>query len=130
MAMRFARQPIGDRRAEIRGRVFINKNRCKGCELCIEFCPKDVLARSEDLNPKGYHYPVIAKDECVNCRLCVTVCPEYAIFSIPASAVATTDTSGSAPSGTASDGAGSSADGVGSSSSHPAPASATSGGHA
>lgn len=68
----------------VRGRVFVNRARCKGCELCIEFCPRSVLARSEDFNPKGYHYPVASSNGCINCRLCVTVCPEYAIFSIPA----------------------------------------------
>jgi 2-oxoglutarate ferredoxin oxidoreductase subunit delta len=62
--------------------VFIKKDHCKGCELCIEFCPKSVLARSKGYNVKGYHYPVVANNECVNCRLCVTVCPEYAIFSM------------------------------------------------
>ncbi len=70
--------------AAVRGVVFITKDQCKGCDLCIEFCPKSVLARSQGFNAKGYHYPVVAKAECINCRLCVTVCPEYAIFSLAA----------------------------------------------
>jgi 2-oxoglutarate ferredoxin oxidoreductase subunit delta len=76
------RAPIVPRPAAVRGIVFIRKNHCKGCELCIEFCPRSVLARSKDFNPKGYHYPVVTNDNCINCRLCVTVCPEYAIFSV------------------------------------------------
>lgn len=76
------RTPILPRPAEVRGLVFIRKNHCKGCELCIEFCPKGVLARSKGFNAKGYHYPVVMNAECINCRLCVTVCPEYAIFSM------------------------------------------------
>ena len=78
------RTPLRPRPAAVRGRVFITKARCKGCELCIEFCPTSVLARSKDFNAKGYHYPVVINDDCINCRLCVTVCPEYAIFSVAA----------------------------------------------
>jgi 2-oxoglutarate ferredoxin oxidoreductase subunit delta len=76
--------PIVDPPRRLRGIVFIRKERCKGCELCIEFCPKSVLVRSKDFNAKGYHYPVAVNQECIDCRLCVTVCPEYAIFSLAA----------------------------------------------
>ncbi len=89
----FERGPILPGPSKIRGRVLITKEWCKGCELCIEFCPKDVLARSKDFNPKGYHYPVVSKDECINCRLCVTVCPEFAIYSVPAARRVTAATS-------------------------------------
>jgi 2-oxoglutarate ferredoxin oxidoreductase subunit delta len=80
------RRPIVERPAPVRGVVFLKKGHCKGCELCIEFCPKNVLARSKDFNVKGYHYPVVTNGDCINCRLCVTVCPEFAIFSVPAAA--------------------------------------------
>ena len=79
----FERAPIVPASGHVKGRVYIAKERCKGCELCIEFCPSDVLARSADFNQKGYHYPIVANDGCINCRLCLTVCPEYAIFSVP-----------------------------------------------
>ena len=78
------RTPVAERPAPVQGVVFIKKSQCKGCELCIEFCPSDVLARSKGFNAKGYHYPVVTRVVCINCRLCVTVCPEYAIFSMPA----------------------------------------------
>ncbi len=67
-----------------RGRVIVLRERCKGCKLCIEFCPTGVLARSESFNARGYHYPVLRGDDCVHCRLCTTVCPEYAIFAVAA----------------------------------------------
>jgi 2-oxoglutarate ferredoxin oxidoreductase subunit delta len=78
------RTPIVPRPPAVRGAVLIHKERCKGCELCIEFCPRSVLTRSRDFNAKGYHYPVATTDGCINCRLCLTVCPEYAIFSVAA----------------------------------------------
>lgn len=93
------RAPMLPPPAGVRGRVFVNRDRCKGCELCIEFCPKRVLARSQGFNAKGYHYPVASSNGCINCRLCVTVCPEYAIFSVPAApaiAAAATQPGGSA----------------------------------
>ena len=78
------RAPILPRPAAVRGLVFIKKAECKGCELCIEFCPTTVLARSKGFNAKGYHYPVVTNGDCIHCRLCVTICPEYAIFSVAA----------------------------------------------
>jgi 2-oxoglutarate ferredoxin oxidoreductase subunit delta len=84
MTPRLERAPILPGPARVHGIVFIRKAHCKGCELCIEFCPKDVLVRSKDFNAKGYHYPLVSNGECINCRLCVTVCPEYAIFSVAA----------------------------------------------
>jgi 2-oxoglutarate ferredoxin oxidoreductase subunit delta len=83
------RTPIVSRPAPVRGVVFIRKARCKGCELCIEFCPTGVLTRSREFNVKGYHYPVAASSGCIHCRLCLTVCPEYAIFSVAAPVLAT-----------------------------------------
>lgn len=66
------------------GQVFIIPNRCKGCKFCIEFCPKDILAFSDDINAKGYHYPIVTKGkehDCIHCRFCDLICPELAIFT-------------------------------------------------
>ena len=63
------------------GRVVIDVERCKGCELCREACPPDVLALAEELNSKGYR-PVILLDphhDCTGCALCATVCPDGCI---------------------------------------------------
>jgi 2-oxoglutarate ferredoxin oxidoreductase subunit delta len=79
-----SRAPVLARPAPIRGRVFIRRERCKGCQFCVTFCPQDVLAMSKELNAKGYHYPVVLKSECINCTGCLSICPDYAIMSIPA----------------------------------------------
>lgn len=71
--------------SSVRGSVRIDRDRCKGCEFCVEFCPRHVLAFSLDLNPKGYHYPHVIRDDCADCKLCMRLCPEYAIFSTPQS---------------------------------------------
>ena len=63
--------------------VYIIENRCKGCGLCVEFCPRNVLKISDAFNKKGYHPPeVLAPDGCVNCHYCEIICPEFAIYSV------------------------------------------------
>lgn len=64
-----------------KGVIHINRDRCKGCKFCVEFCPKDVLEMSDKFNIKGYHPPYVKnEDDCVYCQLCETICPEFAIF--------------------------------------------------
>lgn len=68
----------------MRGSVQIDKERCKGCGLCIEFCPKDSISLSEELNLKGYYVAAFsaAPDEgagCNGCGTCALMCPDVAI---------------------------------------------------
>lgn len=54
---------------------------CKGCELCVRACPKNLLKLAPDkLNEKGYH-PVMITDaeECVACGSCFRTCPDTVI---------------------------------------------------
>ena len=74
-----------------RGLVSVIALRCKGCGFCIEFCPNDVLTESDAINPKGYHYPVVApgkQQACANCQFCTLICPDFAIFVQSADAAA------------------------------------------
>jgi 2-oxoglutarate ferredoxin oxidoreductase subunit delta len=62
------------------GYIEINSSLCKGCELCIYFCPKQVIAVSEKLNDAGYlPAKVNNKEGCTGCAICALVCPEVAI---------------------------------------------------
>lgn len=83
----FARTPLDISKITIpRGQVYLIPERCKGCEVCIHFCPRDVLSISDERNAKGYRIPEVAEDkaeQCVHCGFCTLVCPEFAIFTLP-----------------------------------------------
>ncbi|MFH1138742.1 MAG: 4Fe-4S binding protein [Pseudomonadota bacterium] len=52
----------------------INKDWCKGCGVCVAFCPQKVLELDE--NGKAF---VARPEECLACRLCEFRCPDLAI---------------------------------------------------
>jgi len=61
-------------------RVVVNKDRCKGCGYCVEFCPRDALKMSDELGPKGYGLAKVEdKSKCLGCGLCEIICPEFAM---------------------------------------------------
>jgi len=71
----------GAKKKKRRGKVVINAEWCKGCGFCVEFCPKGVLAVSQDFNSKGYHPPYVkAEQDCTQCELCSMYCPDFAIW--------------------------------------------------
>lgn len=82
----YARQPLNLTQVRIpRGQVFLIPERCKGCQMCVEFCPQQVLRMSSRMNSRGYHYLEIApgkENACVHCEFCMMVCPEFAIFTL------------------------------------------------
>jgi 2-oxoglutarate ferredoxin oxidoreductase subunit delta len=60
--------------------ISISKELCKGCELCVELCPKNVLGITEVLNSKGNTFATVEKpEECVGCKICSLVCPDACI---------------------------------------------------
>lgn len=84
----FSRIPIDLADARIpSGQVYLIPERCKGCKLCVELCPQEILQVSTQTNSKGYHLPQIAPGKetgCVHCEFCSLVCPEFAIFTTEA----------------------------------------------
>lgn len=59
--------------ANIKGAVVVNKERCKGCELCVVACPCQVLAlQPTEVNDKGYHYAFMQNpDACTGVQVVV-----------------------------------------------------------
>ena len=55
--------------------ITVLKERCKGCGICVAFCPKKILA----LDTLG---KIHVNDEkaCINCGQCELRCPDYAIY--------------------------------------------------
>ena len=62
------------------GKIKIDSERCKSCGLCIEVCPKNVIAISKHSNKSGY-FPaeVVNIIDCFGCALCAIICPDTAI---------------------------------------------------
>jgi len=61
--------------------LFLQNNRCGGCHLCIEVCPKKILAPSKELNTKVQYPPILIEGgECSFCQSCELVCPDFAIY--------------------------------------------------
>jgi len=61
-------------------RIHVEKDRCKGCELCVHACPQNILAMTKELNAKGYFFVSVAEQSrCIGCRLCCIICPDVAL---------------------------------------------------
>ncbi|MBA4417935.1 MAG: tungsten formylmethanofuran dehydrogenase [Syntrophus sp. (in: bacteria)] len=64
----------------MKGIIKIDRERCKGCSFCIEFCPKKAIILSDQLNLKGYFTADFQDNNlCTGCATCAVMCPEVAI---------------------------------------------------
>lgn len=64
----------------MKGAIVVDANRCKGCALCIEACPQQVIAMAKKVNVSGYPFVEVVKAEsCVGCAACGIVCPDGCI---------------------------------------------------
>lgn len=53
--------------------IVIHERLCKGCSICIDFCPTNVLEL------KGSIVSVKDLTACTRCQLCDLRCPDFAI---------------------------------------------------
>ncbi len=72
---------------DIRGRHYVDLNKCIGCSLCAIECPADAIVMEklpEDIKPPKNRrgvYPVVYYGPCIFCYRCVTVCPVNAFIT-------------------------------------------------
>lgn len=67
------RQTAEGVKQKAKARVVIDAKWCKGCTICVQFCPKNVLAMD------GLVAVVNNPDECTGCELCDVLCPDFAV---------------------------------------------------
>lgn len=61
----------------MRGTVEIAVDRCKGCDLCVDVCPPNVLVMTTDrINALGFNYPELLPG-CTGCERCADICPDF-----------------------------------------------------
>lgn len=49
------------------------KQKCCGCEACVQKCPKGCIQMQADY--QGFYYPIVNQSLCIDCGLCEVVCP-------------------------------------------------------
>ena len=60
----------------------VSPEHCKGCSLCIQSCPKDVLALHSDFNSRGFHPAYYLGAGCTGCGMCFYACPEPSAITV------------------------------------------------
>ena len=63
------------------GAIVVDKERCKGCGVCVVNCPTEAIALSHEVNGKGYNFlSLVNPEKCIGCANCATVCPDSVIL--------------------------------------------------
>jgi len=61
-------------------KIVIDKDKCKGCLLCVTFCPKELIKKSAHLNKRGVNFVEFQDTgECAGCLQCAIICPDCCI---------------------------------------------------
>ena len=77
-------------------KITIDREKCKGCLLCISFCPKGLITIDKDLNRRGAKPVKFSRQanlnkggippkagtetsECLGCAMCAIICPDFCI---------------------------------------------------
>ncbi|MFH0762341.1 MAG: 4Fe-4S dicluster domain-containing protein [Candidatus Omnitrophota bacterium] len=61
-------------------KIRIDREKCKGCLLCVGACPKGLIAVDKKLNARGV-FPAKFKSSagCLSCSMCAFICPDCCI---------------------------------------------------
>ena len=62
--------------------IVITRDKCKGCGVCVESCPQNLLViLNDELNALGYRPVGFADDDgqCKGCKICAEMCPDMCI---------------------------------------------------
>lgn len=59
--------------------IKVDREKCKGCMLCISVCPKGQLQEDKNLNKKGIKPVRFLDKDCTGCAFCAVICPDVAI---------------------------------------------------
>ncbi|MDI6711340.1 MAG: 4Fe-4S binding protein [Thermoanaerobacterales bacterium] len=61
-------------------RVTFDEERCKGCGICVKFCPRGIIVLAEHFNSTGFHPATVYEQErCTGCAVCAWMCPDVVI---------------------------------------------------
>ncbi len=60
------------------GMIFIDKEKCTGCTLCVADCPTKALVIYPD-GEKGSYQLLFRQEACDACGVCETSCPEHCL---------------------------------------------------
>jgi 2-oxoglutarate ferredoxin oxidoreductase subunit delta len=65
----------------VKSEVTFDEALCKGCGLCIYFCPRGCIEMSKDKwGAQGNLLPLfIDAEKCNTCTICARMCPDLAI---------------------------------------------------
>ena len=63
-------------------KIIVKEDVCKGCGLCVNACPRKIIAiANEKINNKGYHpAELLDEEKCTGCASCAVMCPDVAII--------------------------------------------------
>ena len=60
--------------------VWVNKNNCKACDICVSVCPAGVLGmRYDSTSTLGAIISIDHPESCIGCNECELTCPDFAI---------------------------------------------------